>query len=188
MRYFVDVFRLVYRWFFRYPVIGGVLALLLWIVSFNGLSGLGVPDLFWRIASSHSFFAGVGVALVFSIAIYIAYVIDSEELGHDLVWYEARTYPVLFIIFAIGLWRNRHPFGVAAFLGWLTGAITLLIARVLLMKLAKWIAPIAHPGRRAHAAIKHASINNVHLHIYALLVLLILGLAYVLMASVRPLY
>src|SRR5438045_9049219 len=104
MRYFVDVFLLVYRWFFRYPVIGGVLALLLWIVSFNGLSGLGVPDLFWRIASPHSFFAGVGIALVFSIAIYLAYVVDSEVLRHDLVWSGFLTCPVRFIIFALGPW------------------------------------------------------------------------------------
>ena len=90
MRYFVDVFRLVYRWFFRYPVIGGVLALLLWIVSFNGLSGLGIPDLFWRIASPHSFFAGVGIALVFSIAIYIALLLYYALPGPSVVRWTTR--------------------------------------------------------------------------------------------------
>src|SRR5689334_8939130 len=119
MQYIKDVFRLVYRWFFRYPVIGGVLALLLWIVSFGGLNGLGIADLFWRILWSHSFFAGAGIALVFSVALYVAYVIDSEELGHDLVWYGLRTYPLLLVIFAIGFFQRGDAFRSAMFLGWL---------------------------------------------------------------------
>jgi hypothetical protein len=79
MSYFWDVVRFVYRWFFRYPVIGGVIAVLIWIVTFDGLAALGMPDLFWRISRLHSFFAGAGIALVFHIGPYVAFLIDSEE-------------------------------------------------------------------------------------------------------------
>jgi hypothetical protein len=206
MSYFWDVVRFVYRWFFRYPVIGGVIAVLIWIVTFDGLASFGIPDLFWRISCLHSFFAGAGIALVFHIGPYVAFLIDSEEFvahqpartlatpfwfrGDLLTWYTARTYPLLLLLFGLGLWFHRSPgdFPLATLLGFIANAITLRATRAILMKLAIRMSPVAQPGRIAHKAFRGASAATVHLHVYAALVTGIFVFLYALFAIVKSLY
>jgi len=206
MSYFWDVVRFVYRWFFRYPVIGGVIAVLSWIVTFDGLAAFGIPDLFWRISSLHSFFAGAGIALVFHIGPYVAFLIDSEEFvahqpartlatpfwfrGDLLTWYTARTYPLLLLLFGLALWFHRFPgdFPLATLLGFIANAITLRATRAILMKLAIRMSPLAQPGRIAHKALQGASAATVHLHVYAALVTGIFVFLYAMFAVVKVLY
>jgi|GEM_PF-3302969 len=190
-KYLWDAVRLVYRWFFRYPVIGGIAALLVWVVSFNGLSTIGLPDLFWQISAAKSFCAGLGIALVFSFVVFVGFLIDSEEFtadGHDLTWYAWRTYPLLVILFAAGVVRSRDGFWWQVVLGYVLGAIALRFIHEWLMRLATRFTPRVAVRRPVGPAIRGASPGNEPFHVYALLVAVILGVSYALFAIVPPFF
>jgi Patatin-like phospholipase len=168
--------RAVYHWFFRYPVIGGVISLFFWIVSFNGLSVIGLPDLFWRKSGHIAFSAGLGVALVFDIVIYISYLLEAETLGHSIWWYGARTYPLLLAVFVVGFFRNDGH-RLAMFFGWLTGAIVLLLIGRGLDAIADRLAQHVPRGKTAQRFLLRET-ARVDLHMRAFLVMAILVLAW----------
>ena len=172
----------IYHWFFRYPVIGGVVSLFLWVVSFNGVSTLGLPDLFWRLSAKTSFSAGLGVALVFDIVIYVSYLLEAEALGKSIWWYGPRAYALLFAVFIIGFIRNEghRP---AMFFGWLTGAVVLLLIGRGLDAIAGRLAQHVPRGKTAQKYLLRET-PRVNLHLRAVLAIAILVLAGIFFATV----
>jgi hypothetical protein len=180
---------LLWHWLSRWPLVGGVAVLFLSILSFEGLGILGMPDLFWRLSAGVSFSAGLGVALVFAVLSYSGYLLESEDLPHlGLLGYWRRTYPALIIVFAIGLWKERHQHALAMFLGWLTGFILIAAFTLVFFRLARRIAWRTRRSPARRFLLPRARGTALHLHIYAAFVGAITTLVYILMSSVRPLY
>lgn len=185
--------RFLWHWCARWPLVGGVAVLLLSILSFNGLGTLGVPDLFWRLSTRASLLAGIGVALVFAVLSFVGYLLESEDLARrsprvTLIGYWLRTYPVLFLVFAIGLVRARHERWLAMLLGWLLGFCAIGAATLVLLRIAHRIAWRTRNTRARQYLLPRASGAMLHLHIYGALVAAITIAGYVLLSTVRPLY
>ncbi|HKO59028.1 MAG TPA: hypothetical protein VJ276_24390 [Thermoanaerobaculia bacterium] len=181
--------RLLWHWLSRWPLIGGVAVLFLSILSFDGLGLLGMPDLFWRLSAGVSFSAGLGVALVFAVLSYSGYLLESEDLLRlGLLGYWRRTYPALLLIFAVGLWRERHQHALAMFLGWLTGFVLIAVFTLVFFRLARRIAWRTRHSRARRFLLPRARGSALHLHVYAAFVGAVTTLVYILMSTVRPLY
>jgi hypothetical protein len=176
----------VYHWFFRYPVIGGVVSLFLWIVSFHGISSFGLPDLFWRMSGKISFSAGLGVALVFDIVVYVSYLLEAEKLDESLCWYGLKTYALLFAVFIAGFFLNDGH-RLAMFFGWLTGAIVLLLIGRGLDWIAGRIEPHVPRGERSKKYLLRDT-ERVDLHVRALIAIAAIFLAGFFFAVCQPAY
>ncbi|HEV7922517.1 MAG TPA: hypothetical protein VGR02_17170, partial [Thermoanaerobaculia bacterium] len=181
---------MLWHWLSRWPVVGGVAVLFLSILSFDGLALLGMPDLFWRLSGEVSFCAGLGVAIVFAVLCYSGYLLESEDLLHrlGLLGYWRHTYPALLLVFAIGLWRERHQHAWAMFFGWLTGFVLIAVFTVVFFRLARGLAWRTRHSRARRFLLPRAHNAALHLHIYAAFVGAITTLLYILMSTIRPLY
>ena len=165
----------------------------LYVLSFDGLAVAGAPDLFWRLSGNASFSAGIGVALVFATLCFVGYLMESEDLAArtppvTLIGYWLRTYPVLFLLFVIGLWNGRHDHWLPMFLGWLLGFAFIGGVTLLLLRAAGWIAARMRDTRARRLLLPRAGDETLVLHVYGALVAAIFIVMYILLSAVKPLY
>jgi Patatin-like phospholipase len=186
-------FRFLVRWITHHQLLGLTAGLLLVIIGFEGVAGLGLPALFWCREIPGLLFIGFAVAAFFALCSLVGFLLDHRELKYPaqpaaLRHYFLETIWFPSVIVAVrGLWRNivsdsRCGSEWAMLVGYaiglaivyygarrLTHVANPLAGRPWFLKLVNWMASRNNPNAPP----------NLWLHAYAFLVAVILGAIYI---------
>ena len=198
LRFVLESLCFIARWFFIFPILGAVVALLAGVVTFHLIAGFGIPDLFWRLTVWKMLLTGASLAVVFALVCFVGYLLESEtsqvrEREIKASGYFWRTFPVLTLVYVIGALRFKFEPGVVTKYahGWVSVAgYALGVAFVLVMSYvivpAIWQWTLAAPMRKTVKAVVRASEDNVPLHGYATIVAGVLTVTYIALAIWVP--
>ena len=111
-RVLFESLRFLGRWLALYPILGGAAALLIGVVAFDFVEGLGLPDLFWRLPAGKMLLTGASLALTFALMCFVGYLLESKKYELRPIAYFWRTFPVLTLFYLIGVARFDYEPGL----------------------------------------------------------------------------
>ena len=188
MNYFKNLLRFIARWFFSYPMLGGAVALMIWIVGFDGLAIMGIPDLYLRIGKSASFFGGVGLSFLFLTTIFVGFLLQSQLEPLTFRGYALHVAPLLYAIVIVSLFLgNDKEFAAWFFAGLVIGCLPLFLTARTHRALRNAEARLLNNKARA-VMLNNAQDHLVVFHVQAGAIFLIAAALYALFALIRPLY